>query len=168
MNITYATFIATVACMLSQQLGAQERPMGVCDSLNSAKDHQSIVIHAAIMSTRHETYLFEGTGQDPCPGWRKWLFTAPASIPIVVGSYFGVQVSDSLFSNYVDFIQRLKSRQKTTKSAHKMVTVSGVIIRKPWPLAFRGREGTYVGWGEGINGGSAALLVLTSIPIADP
>ena len=167
MKITCLTFIVTVSAAWAQSLGAPARPLSICEALNSAFDHQAVLIHGAIGSTRHTTYLFEGTGQDPCPGWRKRFFTAPSAIPIVVGSYSGVHVPDKLFRDYLDFEQRLKSLQRANPSASNMVTIGGVLIRSRWPLIFRRADGGYVGWGEGLDGGSAALLVVTSVPVED-
>jgi len=166
MKTAYLTFIAMIAGW-PQHLNAQVRPLSVCEALNSAGDHRAVLIHAAIASTQHQTYLFEGTGRDRCPGWRKRFFTAPSAIPIVFSSYSGVHVSDTLFRENLDFVQHLRSLQKANPSAHHMVTISGVLIRKSWALIFRRAGGAYVGWGEGLDGGSAALLVVTSAPIWD-
>jgi hypothetical protein len=158
----YLLFVAAIAAWCPRALCGQLRPLSVCEALNSVADHQSVRIRAELASTRHETYLFEGTGQDPCPGWRKRFFTAPASLPIIIGSYSGVRVSHDLFRDNLEFVLHLKDLYKTNPSAHHMVTIKGVLIRKPWMLIFRSADGSYFGFGEGIEGGSAALLVVTS------
>ena len=167
MKTVYLVSIMSIVTASTHLLLAQTRPLSVCEALNSAADHQAVLIHATVASTRHGSYLFEGTGQDPCPGWRKRFFTAPAAIPIVTGSYGRVHVPADLFRSYFDFEQRMNSLRKADPSAHFAVTISGVIIRKKWPLIFWSADGEYVGWGEGANGGSAAVLVVTSAPIED-
>lgn len=149
-----------------QSLSAQPRPLGVCEALNSAVDHQAVVIHANLALTPHLTYVFDGTADEPCPGWRKRFITAPAAIPILIGSYSEVRVPDSLRNDLTNFLLHLRGRT-VNRSGRFMVTISGVLIRKPWLLTFRGATGEYVGWGEGLYGGFAALLVVTSVPIED-
>jgi hypothetical protein len=158
-------FAVVIAAGWPQLLCGQTRPMSVCDALNSAADRQVVVIRAAIASTPHQTFLFEGTGRDPCPGWRKRFFTAPSVIPTIFGSYAGVHVPDNLLLENLHFVQHLKSIQQVKPSAQLFVTVKGVLIRKRWPLIFRNSDGIYCCWGEGVDGGSAAVLVVTSTPI---
>ena len=167
MKIVYLTFIATTAACWTQSLGAQVRPLGVCEALNSAADHQRVLIHAAMGSTQHMTFLYEGTGTDPCPGWRKYLFTAPSTIPLVTTSYSGIHVPSGLFYDYIQFAKRLRDLHRGNPSAQSMVTISGVLIRPRWPLIFMSARGEYFGWGEGLNGGYASILVVTSAPIED-
>lgn len=167
MTTAYLTFVATIAAAWPQLVSGQARPLSVCEALNSAADHQAVVIHAAIASTRHGTYIFEGTGREPCPGWPKRFFTAPSSIPIFVGPYPGLRVPDHLLRDYRPFGEHLRILQSANLSALHMVTISGVIIRKLGRLSFRSADGSYFGWGEGLDGGSAAMLVMTSVPIED-
>ena len=162
MNIAHLTFVAMFAAGWSQSMNSQTRPMSVCDALNSAGDHQVVVIHAAIASNRHQTFLFEGTGRDPCPGWRKRFFTAPSAIPIAIGSYPGVHVSDRVFRANLDFVQRLRGLQEANPSARHRATVSGILVRARWFPIFRSANDVYCCWGEGADGGYAAVLVVTS------
>jgi len=163
MKTAHLTLIALIAAGWPQSLSAQARALGVCDALSSVADHQVVVIRAAI-GIGHQTYLFEGAGDEPCPGWRRRFFTAPSVIPLLFGSYSGVLVSERVRRDNIDFMLRLK---KENPSARHLVTVSGVLIRKPWLLSFRGADGSWGGWGEGLDGGAAAALVLTSVPIED-
>lgn len=142
--------------------------MGVCAALNSAADHQEVVIHAAMVWYRHGTYIFEGTGREPCPGWPKRFFTAPANIPLNLGRYPGLLLNNQLFWDLMDFCHYLGRLHKANPSSRQMVTIRGVIIRKALPLIYRSWDGGYIGWGEGIDGGNAAMLVVTSVPILDP
>lgn len=167
MKIAYLTLMVTITIGCPKLTHAQARPLSVCEALNASTDHQTVLIHAAVAATRHETYLFDGNGQDPCPGWRKRFFTAPAAIPLVTVSYAGVQVPTRLFQDYLDLEQRLKSLQSANPFARNMVTIKGVVIRKPWTLIFRQADGAYVGLGAGLNGTSAALLVVTSAAVVD-
>ena len=162
-----AYFILVLVAAWPHVASAQSKPWSVCQVLNSASDHQTVSIHAALALTRHQSYVFEGTGRDPCPGWPKRFLTAPAAIPLFLGKYAGVPVSDQLVHDFLDFSQKLRTLESANPSARHMVTITGVLIRKRWPLIFRSGDGTYVGWGEGLDGGSAAILVVTSIPIED-
>ena len=166
MKTLHLIVTVTIAIGLPESLVAQTRPLGICQALNSAANHQLVTIHGRVVLS-HGDYLVEGTGRDPCPGWRTRLFTAPASIPLVIESYNGVRVPEGLIRNYVDFMVRLRSLQKANPSAQHMVTISGVLIRKALPLSFRGSGGSYAGWGEGAEGGFAAELVVTSLPVED-
>jgi hypothetical protein len=163
MNTANLKFIAIIAAAWPLSMKAQVWPLGVCDALNSIRDHQAVVIRAAVASTRHQTFLFEGTGKDPCPGWPRRFFTAPSVIPIVIYSYSRVHVSDDQARRTLDFELRLKKLQEADPSAPHMVTLSGVLIRKRWLLVFRTSDGTYCCGGVGLDGGYAALLVVTSI-----
>lgn len=167
MKIACLTFLTAITAAFSQPLGAEARALSVCDVLNSAADHQTVLVHASIASNGHMVYLFDGTGSDPCPGWRKRFFTAPATIPILTGSYAGVHVSSELFRECLDFSQRLTSLQKANRYTHHMVTIGGVVIRKRWPLIFRSGDGSYVDLGGGVVGGYEAFLVVTSAPVLD-
>ena len=167
MNTTYLTLIAAIGAVLAQPMKAEMHVRSVCDALNSAADRQAIVIHAVIASNRHGTFLVEGTGQDPCPGWRRRFLTAPSAIPLVFGSYSGVHVPDDLSRENMAFILRLKRPAKEDPRTRLVVTARGVLIRKRWPLIFRMADGSYCCWGEGIGGGSASVLVLTSSLVED-
>ena len=166
MKIGCSVLVAAVAAVFPQLPFAATPPQGVCDALNSARDHQDVVIHAEIASTRHGTFLFEGTGSDPCPGWPKHFFTGPSSIPILLASYAGVHVPEKLHRENIEFVIHLRGLQRTSPSVRHMVTASGVLIRTRWPL-LRGFKGIYCCWGEGLDGGSLAVLVPTSTPIED-
>jgi hypothetical protein len=163
MNIRHICLVTFLANGWAHSLSAEERPLSVCEALNKSADHQRVVIRAKI-AISHQIYLFEGTGQDPCPGWRKRFFTAPSAIPLLFGSFSGVPVSDEVRRTSTDFVLRLR---KTDRATDHIVTATGVLLRKPWPLSFRAADGTWGGWGSGIDGGSGSILVLTSVPIED-
>jgi hypothetical protein len=57
--------------------------------------------------------------------------------------------------------------QKANPDARLTVTIRGIVIRRRWPLVFWNSKGEYCCWGEGIDGGVAAVLVVTSTPIED-
>jgi hypothetical protein len=145
-------------------MAAEPRVLGVCEALNSVSDHQAVVIRGEY-GGGHMTLIYEGDPSEPCLGWPKRFFTAPASIPVFGVSYAGVFVSREMSRAFFDFSMRVR---KAGPAARHTVTVSGVIIRKPLLLSFRGRDGTYIGWGEGLYGGCAAVLVLTSVPVENP
>jgi len=163
MSRAHLALIATLAALLPLPVNSQPTVLGVCEALNSARDHQAVVIHGAISATRHEAFLFEGTALDPCPGWPKYFFTAPSAIQVLLGSYAGVHVSHELFRANADSVVNLTS----DSSVSHTVTVGGVIVRPRWPLIFRNAKGEYCCWGEGTGGRYAAVLVLTSPLIED-
>jgi hypothetical protein len=163
MKTVNLALIALIAAGCSQSLRAQPRPLGVCEALNSVADHRTVVIHA-LMGISHQTYLYEGNGEEPCVGWRRRFLTAPAVIPVLFGSFSWVLVSEKVRRDSIDFVRHLK---QLNLSANHMVMVNGVLIRKPWTLSFRGVDGSWAGWGMGLEGGDAALLVLTSAPGED-
>ncbi len=158
--------MAISVAALSPSLGAQTQPLGVCEALNSASDHQAVVLHAAVAAS-HQTYLFEGTGQEPCPGWRTHFFSAFSVIPIVFGSFSGINVPDNVRRELIGFGVRLRGLQRADPSARHMVTMRGVLVRKPLALGFKGTNGQWGGWGEGLDGAYAAVLVVTAPPIED-
>jgi len=146
---------------------AQQPRLGVCEALDSGVDHQEVVLHGKIASTVHDFYLFEGNGRDPCPGWPKNWFTAPAAIPLVVSTYSDIQVPINLTRNLFDYSRDLRQFLGANRFVAPTATVKGTLVRKPVPLIFRFSDGSYAGWGEGFEGGSAAVLVLKSVPIQD-
>ena len=158
-------FVALITAGWLQSLEAQQRALGVCEALNSVRDHQAVTIHAAIASTRHATFLFEGTAENPCPGWPTRFFTAPAVIPVLL-SYPGVRGWDGLSRANLDFMVRLKNMQRADRSKRQIVTVTGVFIRNGSLLSFRKADGSYFRWGDDFFGGAAAFLVATE-PIED-
>lgn len=166
MKLAYLGMILLMGTIWTPSMSAQTRPLSVCEALSSVGDRQHVNIRAAISST-HGTYLYEGTGQEPCPGWRRRFFTAPSAIPLAIGSYSGVHVPEDQVRLTLDFLIHLKARQRENPSARYVVTASGVFVRKRWPLLFRGAGGTYCCWGEGVDGRSAAILVVMSTPIEE-
>ena len=71
---------------------------------------------------------------------------------------------DSVLRGSLAFTLRLKAMQRAEPAGLRLVTAKGVLRRKPWLLSFRRADGWYGGWGEGPDGGNAAVLVLTSVP----
>ena len=147
-----------VAILWIQLLSAQTQPSNVCEVLNSAVNRQVVTIHAILAGGE----LVEGSGQEPCPGWPRHFFTAPSAIPLMTSSYAGVTIPDSLRKTNFNFLVRMWSLQRKNPSSRYWMAVNGVLIRKPWLLSYRGLDGVYVGWGEGLYGGNAALLVVTA------
>jgi hypothetical protein len=158
--IVVATGIVAVA-------HAEVGPLTVCEALSSIRDREDVTIHAPLLLTRHLTAVAEAfDNSDPCPGWPRRFFTAPSVIPLT-GPLFGVRVSVEVWRKALDFFGCQRMRQRENPSYHPMMTVRGVLLRKTWPLIFRGHDGEYFGWGFGLDGASAALLVLTSPPTLD-
>jgi hypothetical protein len=159
-------FLKVVAlCAVSWPVAAvaQGRALGVCEALNSVEDHKEVVIRADLALTRHDTFLAEGTGEDPCPGWRQRLFTAPSVIPLVNGSAYGVSVPESQVHQTLDLFIRLRMLQSANPASRPVVTLKGVLIRRKWLFVFRSSDGTYCCYdGAGI-GNVAAALVVTSV-----
>jgi len=160
----HLALFAAIALMCEALLAAAERPMGVCEAFNSAVDHQVVTIEARIAFTTHLTYLFEGTGRDPCPGWRKRIFAAPSVIPIAIGAR-EIRMPKVLIYEWLELFGIWRMRDRAGPSLKLIGTVRGVIIKKQFPLSFRLSDGEYFGWGEGLDGAYAAVIVPTSLPI---
>jgi hypothetical protein len=167
MTIWRLVLVAAIAAVFCQPLISATQSQGVCDALNSAHDHQEVVIHAAMASTRHETFLYEGKGGDPCPGWPRHFFTGPSAISIVISSFAGVKVPEKVHRQSLEFAVRLRELSRGNTSVRRIVTAQGVMIMPRWRLIFRDFRGEYCCWGVGIRGDYAGLLVLTSAPIED-
>src|SRR5579863_1830773 len=120
-----ALFLALAALGLigAQPITAESRTMTVCEALNSAADHQPVVIRGTFFSFRHGTFISQGTGDDPCPGWPRYLFTAPSMIPIYLYSYSGVSVPDQLRHDMFDFLARFRSAHNGDPYANHVVTI---------------------------------------------
>lgn len=163
MTAAHLKSIALLAVAWPVAALAQARTVGVCEALNSSSDHQDVAIRATLALTRHGAFLIEGTGRDPCPGWPPHLFTAPSAIPLFNGSNYGVRVADSQVRKTLGLFVHLRNGQGSDTATHRVVTASGVLIRKTWLLVFRSSDGTYCCGGVGPDGGYAALLVVKSV-----
>jgi len=163
MRRAYRIFIGAVFIGWAFSMSAQVRPLGVCEALNSVEDRQQVVIRAAVRSTRHGIFLFEGTGQDPCPGWPARLFTAPATIPLLSATYPGVGTSIEQARKSENLALRLRRLQASNPASLYIVTVRGVILRKRLLLTVRFGDGSYCCGGFRLDGSYAALLAVTAI-----
>jgi hypothetical protein len=138
---------------------AQTKVMGVCEALNSAISSEEVIIHGTYNSWMEGAGFSEGLDGEPCPGWRKRFFTAPAFID---ASRFSERMSLEQKQAYFEIL-------KKQVSAHGAFTgplaIKGVLIKKFWLFIFRGRDGVYWGNGFGPYGGYLAELVMTEPPI---
>jgi hypothetical protein len=159
-------FLALTALGLigAPPITAQPRTMTVCEALNSAADHQPVVIRGRIVAFHRAAWITQGTGDDPCPGWPRYLFTAPSIIPVCLYSCSGVSVPDPLRRDVFDFLERLVSAWRADPHAKHVVTIRGVFVRNPWPFDFRTREGD---WLELNRYAAVAQLVVTSVPVEE-
>jgi len=166
MNIVRLVVVPLLFAGCLHPLKAESSPITVCDALNAAANREVVIIHAPVAVTRHGTFLIEGAGQEPCPDGRKHFLTAPALIPLIIGKYPGIPVPDSLYRENFDFVQRLRNSSRPGQPIWPIVTVSGVIVRKRWPLIFR-FENDYWYWGNGLEDRFAAILIATSTLVED-
>jgi hypothetical protein len=148
MNPTRLTALTLMLCATLPRVVAQSEALTVCQMLKSTPEHSEVIVTGEITGESHHGYfLSEALGSDPCPGWRRQLFTAPAAAAIVITSSFGVSLTNSEQQSNREFIHRLGALNGGHPVKYK-VTIKGVLARKPWPMMFRRADGTYFSWGR--------------------
>jgi hypothetical protein len=155
--------VMLLVATLSIAANPEPRTVGVCEALDSIGDHQTVAIRATLSLNRHGTFLVEGTGNDPCPGWPSHFFTAPSAIPVFNGPGFDVRVPGVEVQRTLDILVKLRNAHIANPSRTFSTTLNGVLIRKRWSLIVRYPDGTYHGDGFGPASDCAALLVVTSV-----
>jgi hypothetical protein len=158
-----------IGCMTLLCLGAcyalraQNRPLTVCEALDSSRDHQQVVIRGDVFTPRESGGLSEGLGGEPCKGWPRHYFTAPSVIPIFLSSMPGVALTEAQTAQNKAFRLRLIEVRTALRSAPYVVTLKGTLLRKAFPIIFRRSDGFYAGLGFGPNGEYSAVLVVQEI-----
>jgi len=140
-------------------------PLGVCEALESAVDHQEIVIRGVMTGeSHHGFFLSQGINGDPCPGWRLTFLTAPSALALGLASSFGVQLTAEQRRLNLDFFGRLSKMSKGRPLSGYRVVARGVFVRRAWSLIFRRADGTYYSLGSDLDpfGVYQALLVMKS------
>jgi hypothetical protein len=150
--------VASIGCA-----AAQTQPLSVCQVLDSARDHQEVIVRARAFAHYHGSLLTDGFSSDPCPGWRKRFFTAPSWIPLCFDSFLGVQLTGEQQRLNREFFLRLSGLRMGSPSKYSAVTLMGVAVRKPWPLIFRRGDGEYFGNAMGQNGAFPVVFVLSDV-----
>ncbi len=143
---------------------AQSEPLSVCQMLSSTREKQEITVRGAMIGEPHHGYyLSDGIGDEPCPGWPKWLFTRPSVVGFAIASSFGVHLTDDQERRNREFVRRLS----TLSSGHILkpywVTLRGVLVRRPWLRTFRHADGTYSCIAAGNDSDCLGVFVLRSI-----
>lgn len=142
-TITFSVFLLIA---LRGASPAQTTPRTVCETLTSAADHQEVHITGEISgSYRHGFGISEGINGDPCPGWRRQFLTSPSVIPLSFKALAGVRLTEEQERLNQRFFDRLFSLDEEHQLGRFKVSVTGVFIRRPWPLIFRRADGTYFG-----------------------
>jgi hypothetical protein len=162
MRISSPCAAVGLCLLLCPVLSAQDRPISVCEALNSVRDHQVVVVRAKVEATRHEISLSAGLGGEPCEGWPRRYFTAPSLIPIFVSAP-GVHPTEVQTAANLEFIRRLARVRAEHRPSDYMATIKGTLLRKTMPLIFRSPGGDYIGFGFGLDGAYAAAIVVQSI-----
>ncbi len=159
MKTLFLAFTALCAFGI-KTLTAQSRPLTVCEALNHAADHQPVVIRGLMGWAG----IYEGTGNDVCPGWPEHLFTAEAMIPIS-GSYGGVSVPRQVSRENFNFFARLRQLLRSNPNANRMITVRGVFVRLPWPFCFRNWKGAWINPNDDGPGIGAVAVIVATAPM---
>jgi hypothetical protein len=119
-------------------------------------------------SSRQGNYLEEGTGRDPCPGWRGRLFTARSAVGVVLAPYPGISVPDTIRRTNLSLVERLRAQHDANPRSRHTVTITGVLVRTSVLGFYRRADGSYIDLRSGTEEPTAAILVATSIVIEDP
>ena len=153
-----------LACMVGMlPMMARSEPLSVCQMLSTAHEQQEIEVRGAIIGEPHHGYaLSDGIGDEPCPGWPKWLFTRPSVVGFAIASSFGVHLTEQERLNR-DFVWRLSTLSGGHPLKPYWVTVRGVLVKYPWLRTFRHADGTYSCFGAGNSRDCLGLFVLRSI-----
>jgi len=130
--------------------------------LESARDHQEVVVRARAFAHVHGTILTDAFSNDPCPGWRQHFFTAPSAVPLYFDLFSGVQLTSVQQRLNREFYLRLRSLWGPHPK-YSAVTLVGVVVRKSWPLIIRRFDGEYFGNAMGPQGECPAVFVLKQV-----
>lgn len=141
----------------------QERPLSVCEALAAPRGQTPVVIRAIAGLGQHGAVLDEGLGGEPCPGWPQRFFTAPSVIGLWLIPGRGVTMTDSERIVSQGLLLRLAEERHRRNGRVYMITAKGTLIRKPLTLIFRKPDGSFAGWGFGLDGGELATFVVRSI-----
>jgi hypothetical protein len=132
-------FIMLGTCSIA---GAQTASLSVCEVLNSTLDHWETTIRGKISgSSHHGFFLSEGINADPCPGWPRRFFTAPAVIGLYLASALGVEVTEEQKASNIAFLRRLRKEKRPYEPTF---TITGVVVRRPWSPTYRRADGNYM------------------------
>jgi hypothetical protein len=143
---------------------AQGGPLSVCQMLSSAPEKQEITVRGAMIGEPHHGYaLSDGIGDEPCPGWPKWLFTRPSVVGFAIASSFGVHPTDDQERLNREFVRHLSALSGGHTLKPYWVTLKGVLAQRPWLRTFRHADGTYSCFGAGNGMDCFGVFVLRSI-----
>jgi hypothetical protein len=108
--------------------------MSVCDALNTTAIRQKISIHGVIEGSHHHGYyLGQGIGGDPCPGWRRRLFTAPSVISVYITSRPDLPLTKEQERLDLEFMLRVRriEMERSHKNPIMSVTMTGILYGSP-------------------------------------
>jgi hypothetical protein len=162
-RLRVALFAIVAMTGISRVIAGQDKPLSVCQALKFTRDHEEVDVRGEISGWRHGYFLSESTKADPCPGWQWPFLTGPSTLPLEFVSSSGVQLTERQARLNRDFIVRWRRLNSESGLNHFPFTVTGVMVRKPWPMIFRHADGTYFGTGFGPDGAYSAFLVMKSI-----
>jgi len=149
-----------VACAAS----AQTKPMGACEALESPAGQHEVVLRARLGGGHYHGWLVDTFSDDPCPGWRRSFFTAPAGIPLYFSSDLGVQLTKEQERRNFEFLLKLYKLDRP-RWVRPTITIRGVLVKQFWPFIFRAKDGEYLGDALGPYHNALAVLVMTEPPI---
>jgi hypothetical protein len=155
--------LAANLIMFAAAASAQVRTLGVCEALNSTISGEEVVIRGRFARWVHGTAFFEGLKVETCPGWRTRFFTAPAAIGV---EYVSTPEAHTPITRAaaLEFLERIFRHSVSGTFTSPSFSMKGILVKKSWPLIFRGRDGQWFGLGFGLNGDYLAELVMTEVP----
>jgi hypothetical protein len=103
---------------------AQAKQLSVCEALSVAIDHQEVG-----GEPHHGFLLFEALNSDPCPDWRKSLFSAPSIIGLVFRSDLGVQLTKEQERSNFEFLKRLHALYNRSGPVNSSIVIKGCSSR---------------------------------------
>jgi len=105
-------------------LALAQRPISVCEALESARDRQEVIVYGEYLHGIEFTVLGEpGLDGGPCPSHRG--FAIPSVLVVYLASVVGMEVSRD---------KQITILRKMYRPNHAMVTAKAVFVR-PWGLS---------------------------------
>jgi hypothetical protein len=118
----------------------------VCGLLNAGTNGDEVTIRGLLIGRKGDGYyLSEGPSGDPCPGWRKTILTAPPVLLLAwTSGAFGTsaQVTREDQDSVESFITSPRTEALLRDGEGSLpVNVTGIPMRKSWPMIFRKESG---------------------------
>lgn len=150
---------SAIAAAASVAIAAEAKPYSVCQVVDQAGTlaGKTITVRGLFGGTTfHGHFVAQGSGDDPCPGWRARFLTSPSVILLGAGP---------TAADRADVIEKLTpclDAYREARFTRYRVEIVGVLRRKSrFPLIFRRPDGSYISWySTGFGEGSGFPLML--------